>query len=81
MRWWGYAARSPRPVGPFELTTQGLEVYVDCGYQRSGKNRAGGAQVMLLDDDRLDLVAVNDIAGADNLAYLLHASGPGFCSA
>lgn len=38
----------------------------------NGLGRIGRAALkILLDDDRLDLVAVNDIADADNLAYLI----------
>src|SRR5690606_9433812 len=38
----------------------------------NGLGRIGRAALkILLDDDRLDLVAVNDIADAENLAYLV----------
>lgn len=38
----------------------------------NGLGRIGRAALkILLDDDGLDLVAVNDIADADNLAYLI----------
>ena len=40
----------------------------------NGLGRIGRAALkILLDDDGLDLVAVNDIADVENLAYLRHA--------